>query len=67
MTLEETETVDAMRRWGGSFVNCLALAFMAADADNFATLRAAFPGYWEKYSALAREGKRPAEARDSQS
>ena len=57
VTLEETETVGAMRRYGGSFVKALADAFTAADAENFAKLRAAFPDYWEKYRAIAAEGK----------
>jgi hypothetical protein len=47
------EIVNAMARYGGSFVQALAAAFERADPDNFARLRAAFPEYWDEYAGVA--------------
>jgi len=55
--VDDVEVVTAMRQYGGSFVRCLSLAFMAADPENFAKLRAAFPEYWQNYTTIATEEK----------
>ena len=51
-TPEDLKTLEAMNRFGGSFVHSLATTCMLADTDNFATLRASFPALWERYRRL---------------
>lgn len=50
---DDLRTIAAMRQFGGSFVKALAEAAARADAGNLAILRAAFPGYWADYRAMA--------------
>ena len=57
MTTEDERTVLMMKIYGGSFVKALAHAMLLADAINFATLKGAFPTYWNHYSQLSAEGK----------
>lgn len=45
--------VEAMRALGGSFVQALAEAFIHADPENVAKLKAAFPDEWHLYTELA--------------
>lgn len=51
MSDEDLRVVEAMEKWGGSFVKALAEAARRADAVNLGKLKAAFPEYWKKYSA----------------
>ena len=45
--------VQAMRRFGGGFVKALAEAYLHADEDNQARIRATWPEYWESYRQMA--------------
>lgn len=47
------EMIEAMRKYGGSFVVSLADCFMRADSFNFEKLCRAFPEYVEQYLAMA--------------
>jgi hypothetical protein len=47
------DVIEAMKRYGGSFVKKLAEAFALADPQNQARLKAAFPEYWKKYTEMA--------------
>lgn len=49
-TDEEMDIVEAMDRFGGSFVKSLAQCFQHADRDNFIKLQNAFPEYWDEYA-----------------
>ncbi|HUW57377.1 MAG TPA: hypothetical protein VMZ92_12140 [Planctomycetota bacterium] len=49
----DRETVIAMGRYGGSFIRGIAAAALAADAENFKRLRAAFPDHFESYARMA--------------
>ena len=51
----DSDVILAMRRYGGGFVSRLAEAAMFADKDNLATIKAAFPVYWETYTRYARD------------
>lgn len=51
--------LDAMLRYGGSFVQALGKAAMRADAENYARLRAAFPDLWKEYKAFVRDDGPP--------
>ncbi len=54
---EDHETLQAMYGLGGSFASHLAMAWMCADATNFAKLKAAFPELWDQYADMARMQK----------
>jgi hypothetical protein len=43
-------TMEAMIRFGGSFVRALGEAARCADRGNLAQIKMAFPGYWKQYS-----------------
>jgi hypothetical protein len=51
------EIVQAMERFGGSFVRALAAACHCADPVNFAKIRAAFPDLWKKYAEMHEQAK----------
>jgi len=42
-----------MRNYGGSFVNLLARAWVAADSDNRARIKRTWPEYWTAYGEKA--------------
>lgn len=57
MTDQELYIVEAMTKYGGSFVQALAECFHRADATNFAKLRETFSNYWEQYEGMVKEVK----------
>ena len=52
----ESNILEAMERYGGSFVRGLAHLFRLADPHNQAILRNAFGHYFREYEAMARIG-----------
>lgn len=52
---------EAMRQYGGGFVQALGVALSKADSDNAQRIQTAFPELWTKYSAI--NSNAPAEAR----
>lgn len=56
MADNDLAVIEAMEKYGGSFVAALALAARRADADNLAKIKATWPEYWQQYAAMA-EGK----------
>lgn len=48
-------TLDAMEKYGGSFVKALAVLARHADAGNFARIKAGWPEYWTDYEARGKE------------
>lgn len=46
---EDKLIIEAMHKYGGSFVKVLASAFDHADYVNFFKLKNSFPEYWEEY------------------
>jgi len=60
----DEEILDAMARYGGSFVKGLARLWPFADAANQARLKAAFPDYWAQYAkTVEMQRQRDANAR----
>ena len=58
-TEEDYLIVEAMEKYGGSFVKALAECFRRADSFNTIKLKNAFPEYWKQYKDMAkRDGKR---------
>ena len=49
----QMQVVEAMQKYGGSFVKALAMAFYMADFKNFIKLKNAFPEYWTEYERMA--------------
>jgi len=45
-------TVKAMRIYGGSFVQALAMAFEYADSVNAQKIKDTWPEYWNEYETM---------------
>ncbi len=56
--LTDYDVIQAMVTYGGSFVSALGKAYQAADSENVARLKAAFPEYWATYTKAAIAKKR---------
>jgi hypothetical protein len=46
------KVVENMEKYGGSFVQALAVCFRRADRTNFHKLKTTFKDYWEEYSKM---------------
>lgn len=55
MTDADLKIIEAMEKYGGSFVAAIAQAAKRADRTNFARLKAAFPEIWERYAEMAED------------
>jgi len=53
MTDQDAIIIRAMQKWGGSFVQRLSAAFIAADSENKGKLKNAFEAEFNKYLAMA--------------
>lgn len=42
-------TIEAMQKYGGSFVQALAKAAMVADSQNIQKIKLTWPEYWRQY------------------
>lgn len=49
MNEHDNEVVEAMEKYGGSFVKKLAELMRLADPVNFEKLKAMFRNYWQNY------------------
>lgn len=49
----DLKTIEAMERYGGSFVVALAQAARRADKNNLQRIKDAFPEYWQQYTQMA--------------
>ena len=54
---EKLATIEAMKHFGGGFVQALADCLMCADPDNLQRLEKAFPEYISKYLLMAKVNK----------
>lgn len=52
MNDHEYKVVEAMEKYGGSFVKALAECFHHADRSNINKLKSAFPEYWGQYEKM---------------
>lgn len=48
-------TIEAMTKYGGSFVKALAEAARHADPQNLGRIKIAWPEHWEEYEKTGRE------------
>jgi len=49
MTTTERQTIDAMQKYGGSFIRALAAAYIAADPTNRCKIQDTWVVEWDKY------------------
>jgi hypothetical protein len=56
--MTDWDVVEAMRTYGGSFVQALAVCYQRADVENQHRLRDAFPEIWVEYLQLAEATRR---------
>jgi len=49
----DMKTIEAMEKYGGSFVVALAQAARRADRNNLERIKLAFPEYWKQYTEMA--------------
>lgn len=55
--MKDDEMIEAMERYGGSFVKALAQCLWRADANNYQRLEEAFPEYFKEYRNMAKENR----------
>lgn len=55
MSDKDMLVVEAMEKYGGSFVQALAVCFRRADAGNLYKLKTTFSEYWEQYTEMAED------------
>jgi hypothetical protein len=58
MQEQDYPVVEAMEKYGGSFVQALAVCFRRADQVNRARLVLAFPEYWQQYTEMSENLKK---------
>jgi hypothetical protein len=56
MTDHDMDVVEQMEKYGGSFVQALAVCFRRADPNNLVKLKETFAEYWQQYEQML-EGK----------
>jgi len=54
MNEEDYKIVEAMERYGGSFVKALANAARHADVQNLCKIKETWSCYWKQYKELAK-------------
>lgn len=54
MNDQDLAVIEAMEKYGGSFVVALAKAARRADSDNLAKIKATWPEYWQQYTEMAK-------------
>ena len=52
---DDIEILEAMNKYGGSFARSISMAAWAADSENYAKLKAAFPELWERYATFVKK------------
>ena len=60
MNNEDLEVIDAMKHYGGSFIQALARAAEVADSENLLNIKRAWPQEWAKYKMFAEDEKKAA-------
>lgn len=54
MDPQEEKVIDAMSKYGGSFVKALAEAYRHADPYNRGKIRQTWSEYWETYTEMSK-------------
>lgn len=54
MSEADYNTIQAMLKYGGSFVVALAQAAQQADTNNLRKIKETWPEYWQQYTEMAK-------------
>ena len=54
MSAEDVKVIQAMIRFGGSFVKALGQAAFAADPENLQKIKDTWPEYWQRYTEMGK-------------
>lgn len=54
MSEADQKVIQAMIRFGGSFVSNLGKAALCADATNLQKIKDTWPEYWQQYTDMAK-------------
>jgi hypothetical protein len=54
-TDQDYKILQAMQKYGGSFVNQLAVLAYLADSENFEKIKTTFANYWNEYERFLKE------------
>jgi len=53
--MKDSDVINTMIEYGGSFVRKLGVAALVADTDNLAKIKQTWPDYWAQYSRMAKQ------------
>lgn len=53
MADQDLKVIEAMEKYGGSFVVALAQAARRADSTNLQKIKDTWPEYWQQYTEMA--------------
>lgn len=53
--MKDSDVINTMIEYGGSFVRKLGAAALVADSDNLAKIKQTWPDYWAQYSRMAKQ------------
>jgi hypothetical protein len=53
--MKDSDVINTMIEYGGSFVRKLGAAAIVADSENIAKIKATWPDYWAQYSRMAKQ------------
>ena len=53
--MKDSDVINTMIEYGGSFVRKLGAAAIVADQENLAKIKQTWPDYWAQYSRMAKQ------------
>jgi hypothetical protein len=53
--MKDSDVINTMIEYGGSFVRKLGAAAIVADSENLAKIKQTWPDYWAQYSRMAKQ------------
>ncbi|CAB5194764.1 hypothetical protein UFOVP175_20 [uncultured Caudovirales phage] len=53
--MKDSDVINTMIEYGGSFVRKLGAAAIVADQDNLSKIKQTWPDYWAQYSRMAKQ------------
>jgi hypothetical protein len=62
MTTTERATLDAMQKYGGSFIRALAACYIAADPANRGLIVSTWWHDWQRYAVMGHDNAKAREA-----
>ncbi len=65
MTPDDFEIIEAMEKYGGSFMRAIAYAAMRADMFNLEKLKCTFETEWKQYKNMAEREKKVQNEKDN--